>query len=157
MYCPHKMGQFSTRGAFSLAQCLGGHTLFAGAETTNLGAVAQRGSAVWPWRLATTKYAADREYTGKERRLGDMVVYLDILFFLNFGINYLLLRCVGRLGGKACFVPRLLLGAALGGVLAAVMFFAPPKGCGAFSSRPFAVFCSALPPSISLKPGKPCG
>ena len=57
-----------------------------------------------------------------------MVVYLDILFFLNFGINYLLLRCVGRLGGKACFVPRLLLGAALGGVLAAVMFFAPAQG-----------------------------
>ena len=57
-----------------------------------------------------------------------MVVYLDILFFLNFGINYLLLRCVGRLGGKACFVPRLLLGAALGGLLAAVMFFAPAQG-----------------------------
>ena len=57
-----------------------------------------------------------------------MVVYLDILFFLNFGINYLLLRCVGRLGGKACFVPRLLLSAALGGVLSAVLFFAPAQG-----------------------------
>lgn len=51
------------------------------------------------------------------------VIYIDSLFLLNFVVDYLLLLCAGRLAGEALHRGRLALGAALGAVYAAAVFF----------------------------------
>ena len=53
------------------------------------------------------------------------VVYLDTLFFLNFTVDYFLLRLTAAIGGIYPKIHRLLLGAALGAVLAVILFFPP--------------------------------
>lgn len=56
-----------------------------------------------------------------------MVVYADLVFVLNFAVNYLLLRGTARLGGCAARKRRLALAAALG-ALYAVAVYAPAFG-----------------------------
>lgn len=51
-----------------------------------------------------------------------MTVYLDSLFFLNLLIDYLLLLAAAKVAGEAFSRLRLLLGAALGALLAALVF-----------------------------------
>lgn len=51
------------------------------------------------------------------------VVYIDSLFLLNLVVNYLLLLSSARLSGEIIFRPRLALGAALGALYAALIFF----------------------------------
>ncbi len=51
------------------------------------------------------------------------VVYIDSLFLLNLVVNYLLLLSAARLSGEIIHRPRMALGAALGGVYAAAVFF----------------------------------
>ena len=50
------------------------------------------------------------------------VVYLDVLFLLNFVVDYILLLSAGRLTGEAIHRGRLALGAALGAGYAAAVF-----------------------------------
>ncbi|MEG1878138.1 MAG: sigma-E processing peptidase SpoIIGA [Pseudoflavonifractor sp.] len=52
-----------------------------------------------------------------------MVVYIDLLFLLNFVVNYLLLLAAARLSGDVICRLRLALGAALGATYAAALFF----------------------------------
>lgn len=54
------------------------------------------------------------------------VVYLDVLFLLNFVVDYLLLLAAARITGEVFSRLRLVLGALLGGVYAAVIFL---PGC----------------------------
>lgn len=51
------------------------------------------------------------------------VVYIDTLFLLNFIVDYLLLLATAKLSGELILRPRLALGAALGAVYAAAVFF----------------------------------
>lgn len=51
------------------------------------------------------------------------VVYIDMVFALNFMANYLLLLCGGRLSGAILRRGRIALGGALGGLYAAAVFF----------------------------------
>ncbi len=51
------------------------------------------------------------------------VVYIDSLFLLNLVVNYLLLLSAARLSGEIIRRPRLTLGAALGALYAALIFF----------------------------------
>lgn len=51
------------------------------------------------------------------------VVYIDSLFLLNLVVNYLLLLSSARLSGDLIHRPRLALGAALGALYAALVFF----------------------------------
>lgn len=51
------------------------------------------------------------------------VVYIDSLFLLNLVVNYLLLLSSARLSGDIIRRPRLALGAALGALYAALIFF----------------------------------
>ncbi len=55
-----------------------------------------------------------------------MVVYLDLVLLLNFGINLLLLRGTGRLGAARLHRGRLALGAGLGAGYAALSYLWPP-------------------------------
>lgn len=50
------------------------------------------------------------------------VVYIDLLFLLNFTANYLLLLAAGRMSGAVLRRPFLALGAALGALYAAAVF-----------------------------------
>lgn len=52
-----------------------------------------------------------------------MVVYADLVFILNFCVNYLLLRGTARLGACAARKRRLALGALLGAVYAVAVYF----------------------------------
>lgn len=52
-----------------------------------------------------------------------MTVYIDEVFALNFGINYLLLRGTARLGASAAGRGRLALGALAGAVYAVAVYF----------------------------------
>lgn len=56
-----------------------------------------------------------------------MTVYLDLVFALNFAVNYLLLRGTARLGASAAPRKRLLGGAALGAAYAVAVYL---PGCG---------------------------
>lgn len=51
------------------------------------------------------------------------VVYIDSLFLLNLVVNYLLLLAAARLAGEVICRPRLGLGAGLGALYAALVFF----------------------------------
>ena len=51
-----------------------------------------------------------------------MTVYLDLVFALNFAVNYLLLRGTARLGASAAPRKRLLGGAALGAAYAVAVY-----------------------------------
>ena len=51
------------------------------------------------------------------------IVYLDGVFLLNAAVNYLLLLCTARVGGQMISRVRMGLGAAVGGVYAALVFF----------------------------------
>ncbi len=51
------------------------------------------------------------------------VVYVDTLFFLNFGVDYLLLLLTSRIAGIYRSPGRLAAGAAVGGVLSLLLFF----------------------------------
>lgn len=50
------------------------------------------------------------------------VVYIDLLFLLNFTANYLLLLASGRMAGSVLSRPRIAAGAAVGGLYAAAVF-----------------------------------
>lgn len=52
-----------------------------------------------------------------------MVIYADLVFVLNFAVNYLLLRGTARLGGSAARRRRLALGALLGALYAVAVYF----------------------------------
>ncbi len=55
------------------------------------------------------------------------VIYPDVLFLINFIIDYVLLRLTAYLRGNVSSRKRLVLAAVIGGVLAAALFFAPTK------------------------------
>lgn len=67
------------------------------------------------------------------------VVYLDALFLLNWIVNYLMLLAAGRLAGEVLHRVRLGLGAALGALYAAAVFF---PGMG-FLTHPLCKLASA--------------
>ncbi len=72
---------------------------------------------------------------------GEMtVVYIDALFLLNLTINYLLLLAAARLAGEPLRRGRMALGAALGGLYAAAVFF---PGMG-FLTHPLCKLGSAV-------------
>ncbi len=68
------------------------------------------------------------------------VVYIDALFLLNLTINYLLLLASARLAGETLRRGRMALGAALGGLYAAAVFF---PGMG-FLTHPLCKLGSAV-------------
>ena len=53
------------------------------------------------------------------------VVYIDILFFINFIMDCALLVITGRLSGRDFSVFKILAGGALGGIYSVLIFFAP--------------------------------
>jgi len=53
------------------------------------------------------------------------VVYIDVLFFINFIMDSILLVITGRLSGRDFSVFKILAGGALGGIYSASVFFAP--------------------------------
>ena len=55
----------------------------------------------------------------------EVTVYADVLMAVNFLIDYLLLLFCGRLGGRAIFRRRLLLGALIGALVSLVIFLPP--------------------------------
>ena len=50
-------------------------------------------------------------------------VYIDVLFILDFIIDYLILYAVGKIGGAVIFRLRLLLSAGLGAAVSLLRFF----------------------------------
>lgn len=69
-----------------------------------------------------------------------MTVYLDLVFALNFAINYLLLRGTARLGASAAPRKRLLGGAALGAAYAVAVYL---PGCGWLTAIPVKLLVAA--------------
>ena len=67
------------------------------------------------------------------------IVYIDVLFLLNFTVDYLLLLASARITGEMISRLRVALGAILGAVYAAALFL---PGCG-WLSRPLCKLCSA--------------
>ena len=61
------------------------------------------------------------------------VIYIDLLFLLNFVANYLLLLGSGRMAGAVLYRLRNAVGAALGAVYAAAVFL---PGCGSLEAWP---------------------
>ena len=61
------------------------------------------------------------------------VIYIDLLFLLNFVANYLLLLGSGRMAGAVLYRLRIAVGAALGAVYAAAVFL---PGCGWLAAWP---------------------
>lgn len=68
------------------------------------------------------------------------VVYIDVLFLLNFTVDYLLLFASARITGEMISRPRLALGALVGAGYAAALFL---PGCE-WLSGPFCKVCSAV-------------
>ena len=68
------------------------------------------------------------------------VVYLDELFLLNFVVDYLLLLSSARLAGEPLHRGRMALGAALGGIYAALLFL---EGLG-FLAHPLCRLAAAV-------------
>lgn len=68
------------------------------------------------------------------------VVYIDVLFLLNFTVDYLLLLASARITGEVISRPRLALGALIGAGYAAALFL---PGCS-WLSRPICKICSAV-------------
>ncbi len=68
------------------------------------------------------------------------VVYIDVLFLLNFTVDYLLLLASARITGEMISRVRLALGALLGAGYAAILFL---PGCG-WLSRPLCKMCFAV-------------
>lgn len=68
------------------------------------------------------------------------VVYIDVLFLLNFAVDYLLLLASARITGEMISRMRLGLGALLGAGYAAALFL---PGCE-WLSRPLCKICSAV-------------
>ncbi len=68
-------------------------------------------------------------------------VYLDLVFALNFGVNYLLLRATARLGAAAIRNRRLLL-SSLVGALYAILVWLPH--CGWLKLIPCKLLCAGL-------------
>ena len=56
------------------------------------------------------------------------VVYIDVLFLVNFLINYLMLFATGKLNGAFVSRPKLLLSAASGALYCCVVFFVELSG-----------------------------
>lgn len=55
------------------------------------------------------------------------VIYPDVLFLINFLIDYLLLNLTAYLRGNIVSKKRVLLAAVMGGILASALFFAPTR------------------------------
>ena len=70
-----------------------------------------------------------------------ITVYLDLVFALNFGVNYLLLRATARLGAAAIRNRRLLL-SSLVGALYAILVWLPH--CGWLKLIPCKLLCAGL-------------
>ena len=68
------------------------------------------------------------------------VIYVDSLFLLKFTVDYFLLRLTAAIGGIYPKIGRILLGAAVGALLAILLFFLPLSGWGALLFR--AATCS---------------
>ncbi len=69
-----------------------------------------------------------------------LTVYADMVFVLNFLVNYLLLRGTARLGGSAARKRRLALGALLGAAYAVAVYF---PAFGWFRLFPMKLVCAA--------------
>lgn len=54
-----------------------------------------------------------------------MIVYLDVIFVLNFIIDFLLLYLTARFAGSNVIVPRLLAGSIIGALYTVLLFFPP--------------------------------
>ncbi len=81
------------------------------------------------------------------------VVYIDVLFALNLGVNYLLLILTAGVGGIFTKRLRLALGALLGAILSVILFFLPISGVMALLSKVMLCFAiSAV--SFGVKGGK---
>lgn len=68
------------------------------------------------------------------------VIYIDVLFLLNFVVDYLLLLSAARITGEIISRPRLALGALLGAVYAAVLFLPG----GAWLAHPLCKLCAGV-------------
>lgn len=79
-----------------------------------------------------------------------MVVYLDVLFLLNFGVDFLILTAAGKLTQRRTFTVRHVLGTGFGAVYAVLMFMLD-------ASLLYTVFakaiCSLLIVAVSFKNG----
>lgn len=73
-----------------------------------------------------------------------MVVYADLVFVLNFCVNYLLLHGTARLGACAARRRRLLLGAALGALYAVAVYFPAFGWLRCFPAKPLCAACMLL-------------
>lgn len=71
---------------------------------------------------------------------GAVTVYLDLVFTLNFAVNYLLLRGTARLGASAAPRRRLAGGAAIGAAYAAAVYL---PGCGFLTTPPVKLLVGA--------------
>ncbi|MEA4921294.1 MAG: sigma-E processing peptidase SpoIIGA [Clostridiaceae bacterium] len=69
------------------------------------------------------------------------VIYLDVLFLINFIIDYLLLGLTGDLRGNYSSPFRLLFAAAFGGAMSVILFFAPEINLLMLAAKPI---CCAL-------------
>lgn len=69
------------------------------------------------------------------------VVYIDVLFLLNFAADYLLLLACAKITGEVIFRMRLSLGALLGAFYAAALFL---PGCGWLSGTLCRIGCAVL-------------
>ena len=73
-----------------------------------------------------------------------VTVYIDTLFVLNTIINYLLLLAAARIAGQPFRRRRLLLGAALGGVYAVLVFWQPLRFLAGLTGKALAGLVMAL-------------
>lgn len=82
-----------------------------------------------------------------------VVVYLDVLFFLNLFMNYIILLMTARFSGIYAKRRRLLAGAAVGAVFAVVMFFSALHPAVALAFKVF--LCAAVTiVSFGIRTGK---
>lgn len=65
------------------------------------------------------------------------VIYLDVLFLINFIIDYLLIGLTGDLRGNYGSPLKLLFASALGGVMSVILFFAPESSLLMLAAKPF--------------------
>ncbi len=80
----------------------------------------------------------------------EVTVYLDVLFFINAFLDYLLLSCTGLILKKPIRLWRSLLSAALGGLYSLSVFFLPNLPLGGVGAR---LFAGALMVFFCFRPG----